>query len=79
MTFPAVTHRIGVEALREQVSRMGLDRYAESIGLGGKEVPGCRRGGLRRDPRGAPVPFSGLRVGQVTDALGCPGRSRWGS
>lgn len=28
---------IGMEALRQQVQQMGLDRYGEVIGLGGKE------------------------------------------
>ena len=31
------TNPIGVAALREQVLRMGLGRYAKVVGLGGKE------------------------------------------
>lgn len=32
------TNPIGMAALREQVQRMGLDRYSEVIGLGGKNI-----------------------------------------
>jgi hypothetical protein len=62
------THPIGVEALREQVRRMGLDHYAEAVGLGGKEYRAAVEAAFAGTPVALRFPFSGLRVGVAMGA-----------
>ncbi len=62
------TGPIDIEALRDQVRQMGLDRYSEVVGLGGKEY----RAAVERAFRGTPAmlcfPFSGLPIGKAMGA-----------
>jgi hypothetical protein len=62
------THPIGVDALQEQVRRMGLDRYAEAIGLGGKEYRAAVEAAFAGTSVVLRFPFSGLRVGEAMGA-----------
>lgn len=62
------TGPISIDALREQVRQMGLDRYAEVVGLGGKEYRAAVEGAFRGIPVNLRFPFSGLPVGKAMGA-----------
>ncbi len=62
------TGPIAAEALREQVKRMGLDRYAEVIGLGGKEYRAAVESAFRGTRATLGFPFSGLPIGKAMGA-----------
>ncbi len=64
----STTGPIATDALRDQVRQMGLGRYEEVVGLGGKEY----RAAIEEAFRGTPVtlrfPFSGLPIGKAMAA-----------
>lgn len=62
------TGPIAVEALRDQVSRMGLDRYAEVIGLGGKMYRAAVESAFTGTRATLEFPFSGLPIGKAMGA-----------
>jgi hypothetical protein len=59
---------IGVAALREQVLRMGLDRYAEVVGLGGKEYRTAIAAAFEGTAVALTFPFAGLPIGKAMGA-----------
>lgn len=62
------TGPISIDALREQVRQMGLDRYAEVVGLGGKEYRTAVEGAFRGASVTLRFPFSGLPIGKAMGA-----------
>jgi len=62
------TGPIALEVLGDQVQQMGLDRYTEVVGLGGKEY----RAAVEEAFRGTHVilrfPFAGLPIGKAMGA-----------
>jgi hypothetical protein len=62
------TRPIAVETLMEQVTRMGLDQYAEVIGLGGKEYRAAIESAFRGTRASLEFPFSGLPLGKAMAA-----------
>jgi len=59
------TNPIGVAVLREQVRRMGLDRYAEVIGLGGKEYRDAIGAAFEDMGSQLSFPHAGLPIGKA--------------
>ncbi len=69
VTFKAPsTGPIAVEALRAQVQQMGLDLYAEAVGLGGKEYRAAVEAAFRGTEVTLRFPFSGLPIGKAMRA-----------
>jgi len=69
VTFKSrATNPIAFEALREQVRRMGLDRYSEVVGLGGKEYRRAVEEAFQGTPVTLRFPFSGLPIGKAMGA-----------
>ena len=62
------TNPIGIAALREQVQRMGLDRYREVVGLGGKEYRAVVEEAFEGTPVCLTFPFAGLPIGKAMNA-----------
>jgi hypothetical protein len=62
------TNPIGMAALREQVQRMGLDRYGEVIGLGGKEYRAAIKAAFDGMAVNLTFPFAGLPIGKAMSA-----------
>lgn len=62
------TGPISIDALREQVRQMGLDRYAEVVGLGGKDYRAAVEGAFRGTAAALQFPFSGLPIGKAMGA-----------
>lgn len=62
------TNPIGMAALREQVQRMGLDRYSEVIGLGGKEYRAAIKAAFDGMAVNLTFPFAGLPIGKAMSA-----------
>lgn len=62
------TNPIRVAALREQVTQLGLDRYCEVIGLGGKEYRAAIEAAFAGSPVSLTFPFSGLPIGKAMGA-----------
>lgn len=62
------TGPIAIDALRDQVCQMGLDRYAEVVGLGGKEYRAAVEGAFRGTAVALRFPFSGLPIGKAMGA-----------
>lgn len=62
------TRPIAIDALRDQVRQMGLDRYAEVVGLGGKEYRAAVEGAFRGTSVTLRFPFSGLSIGKAMGA-----------
>ena len=62
------TNPIGVAALREQVPRMRLDRYAEVVGLGGKEYRAAIAAAFEGTAVALTFPFAGLPIGKEMGA-----------
>lgn len=62
------TNPIGVSALREQVPKMGLDRYAEVVGLGGLEYREAIAAAFEGAPVSLAFPFAGLPIGKAMGA-----------
>lgn len=59
---------IGTAALREQVPAMGLDRYTDVIGLGGKEYREAIGAAFRGAPVSLTFPFAGMPIGKAMGA-----------
>lgn len=69
VTFKAPsTGPIAVETLRVQVQQMGLGRYAEVVGLGGKEYRAAVEAAFRGTKVILRFPFSGLPIGKAMGA-----------
>jgi len=64
----SATNPIGVEALREQVGRTGLDRYDEVVGLGGKEYRAAVEAAFEGIAAVLQFPFSGMPIGKAMGA-----------
>lgn len=62
------TGPIRIDTLRDQVRQMGLDRYAEVIGLGGKEYRAAVEGAFGGTSVTLRFPFSGLPIGKAMGA-----------
>lgn len=62
------THPIGLDALRDQVRRMSLDRYSVVIGLGGKEYRAAIEAAFTGAPTALSFPFAGLPIGKAMAA-----------
>jgi hypothetical protein len=62
------TNPIAFAALQEQVPRMGLDRYAEVVGLGGKEYREAVAAAFEGTPVSLRFPFAGLPIGKAMGA-----------
>jgi hypothetical protein len=62
------TGPIAIDALRDQVRQMGLDRYAEVVGLGGKEYRAAIEGAFRGSESTLQFPFAGLPIGKAMGA-----------
>jgi len=62
------TNPIGVGALREQVERMGLDRYSNVVGLGGKEYRAAIEAAFEGTQVLLSFPFAGLPIGKAMQA-----------
>lgn len=62
------TDPIGPTALREQVKQLGLDRYAEVIGLGGKEYRAAIEAAFEGTPVRLSFPFAGMPIGKAMAA-----------
>jgi uncharacterized protein DUF6884 len=62
------TNPIGMAALRQQVRRMGLDRYSEVIGLGGQEYRKAIEIAFEDMPVNLAFPFAGLPIGKAMRA-----------
>lgn len=62
------TSPIGPAALREQAMRMGLDRYGEVIGLGGKEYRAAMKAAFEGTKVRLSFPFAGLPIGKAMAA-----------
>ncbi len=60
---------IGLAALRKQVLRMGLDRYAEVVGLGGKEYRAAIAAAFEGTAAALAFPFTGLPIGKAMGAI----------
>ncbi|HEX9041723.1 MAG TPA: hypothetical protein VF838_11945 [Trebonia sp.] len=60
---------IGLAALREQVPRMGLDPYAEVVGLGGKEYRAAIAAAFEGTAPALTLPFAGLPIGKAMKAI----------
>jgi hypothetical protein len=69
VTFEAPsTGPIACETLRAQVQQMGLDRYAEVVGLCGKEYRAAVEAAFRGTDVTLRFPFSGLPIGKAMGA-----------
>jgi hypothetical protein len=64
---------IGIAALREQIPAMGLDRYTDVIGLGGKEYREAIEAAFHRTLVSLTFPFAGMPIGK---AMGATKRAR---
>jgi hypothetical protein len=62
------TDPISFGALREQVDQLGLNRYSEVIGLGGKEYRAAIESAFGGTPVNLKFPFSGLPIGKAMGA-----------
>jgi hypothetical protein len=62
------TNPIGPAALREQVEQMGLGRYDEVIGLGGKEYRAAIEAAFEGTRVRLSFPFAGLPIGKAMAA-----------
>lgn len=62
------TEPISVEALRSQIREMGLDRYTDVVGLGGKEYLAAIEAAFRGTAGTLQFPFSGLPIGKAMGA-----------
>jgi hypothetical protein len=62
------TDPISFGALREQVAQLGLNRYTDAIGLGGKEYRAAIEAAFSGTPVNLKFPFSGLPIGKAMGA-----------
>jgi len=62
------TNPIGFETLREQVRRLGLDRYSEVVGLGGQEYRAAIEAAFDGTAVALGFPFAGLPIGKAMGA-----------
>jgi hypothetical protein len=62
------TGPIAIDALRDQVRQRSLDRYAEVVGLGGKEYRAAIESAFRGTLVTLRFPFSGLPIGKAMGA-----------
>jgi hypothetical protein len=59
------TNPIGVATLREQIEQLGLDRYGEVVGLGGKEYRDVIDAAFEGTRVRLSFPFAGLPMGKA--------------
>jgi hypothetical protein len=63
------TNPIGVMALAEQAGQMGLDRYTDVLGLGGKEYRAMTEAAFEGTLVSLAFPFAGKRIGEAMGAI----------
>jgi hypothetical protein len=63
------TNPIAVAALQEQIPKMGLDRYTEVVGLGGKEYRQAITAAFANTSASLTFPFAGLPIGEAMRAI----------